>query len=122
MNQDNKENQGPDLPAPQTDNAPETLEFRVEKILNKGDGLGHVDGQAVFVPLTAPGDLVTARVTKRGRGFLQAGLTEILEPGPDRREAPCAHYGECGGCNLQHVTDEASQKSHGRDTTHHDDR
>jgi len=105
MNEDKTENSQ----TPQSDNTSDALVFQVEKILNKGDGLGKVDGQAVFVPLTAPGDRIRARVVKRGRGFLQAACEEVLEPGPDRREAPCAHYGECGGCNLQHITDDAQR-------------
>lgn len=81
----------------------QTVEVRIEKLLNQGDGLGRHDGQAVFVPLTAPGDLVRARIIKQGRGFVQTALEEVLEPGPGRREAPCPHYGDCGGCNLQHL-------------------
>lgn len=77
----------------------EAVEVRIEKILNQGDGLGRHDGQAVFVPLSAPGDLVRAHIIKQGRGFVQTTLSEVLEAGPDRREAPCPHYGDCGGCN-----------------------
>lgn len=86
-----------------------TVEVRIEKILNQGDGLGRLEGQAVFVPLTAPGDLVRATIIKQGRGFVQAALDEVLEPGPQRREAPCPHYGNCGGCNFQHL-DPATQR------------
>lgn len=89
----------------------EAVEVRIEKILNQGDGLGRKDGQAVFVPLSAPGDLVRATIIKQGRGFVQTTLEEVLEPGPERQEAPCPHYGDCGGCNLQHMTSEAQRKA-----------
>lgn len=87
------------------------VEVRIEKILNQGDGLGRHDGQAVFVPLSAPGDLVRAQIIKQGRGFVQTTLTEVLEPGPGRREAPCPHYGQCGGCNLQHLEMEHQRRA-----------
>ena len=87
------------------------VEVRIEKILNQGDGLGRHDGQAVFVPLSAPGDLVRAHIIKQGRGFVQTTLNEVLEAGPDRREAPCPHYGDCGGCNLQHLKPEGQRRA-----------
>jgi 23S rRNA (uracil1939-C5)-methyltransferase len=33
-------------------------------------------------------------------------VVEILEPGPGRREPPCPHFAECGGCDLQHLEDQ----------------
>jgi 23S rRNA (uracil1939-C5)-methyltransferase len=82
----------------------ETIEIRIEKMVYGGDGLARLDGQAVFVPFTAPGDLVKARVTQRRKGYLRAEVVEILEPGPGRRDAPCPYFGTCGGCQLQHLT------------------
>lgn len=106
MNQKNTDNIGASTPAAEEDSR---LELRVEKLLNGGDGLARHEGQAIFVPLTAPGDLVLARLTKQSKSFAQAQAEEILEPGPGRREAPCAYYGQCGGCNLQHL-DTAAQR------------
>lgn len=81
----------------------ETIEARIEKLVFGGEGLARVEGRAVFVPFTAPGDLVRARVVDRKKSFLRAEVVEILEPGPGRREAPCPYFGPCGGCQLQHV-------------------
>ena len=79
------------------------LEVRIEKLLNGGDGLARHESQAIFVPLTAPGDEVRVRVKKKSKNFSIAKVKEILQPGPGRREAPCPHFGHCGGCNLQHI-------------------
>ena len=67
--------------------AAEVLDLTVEKLVTGGAGLARHDGMAVFVPLTAPGDEVRARVVQRRRGFLQATVEEIVAPGPDRCEA-----------------------------------
>lgn len=83
---------------------PDTIEIRIEKVVYGGHGLGRVEGQAVFVPFTAPGDLVRARVTERAKGFLRAEVVERLESGPGRRDAACEYFGACGGCQLQHMT------------------
>lgn len=85
----------------------EIFELTIEKLVTGGAGLGRHEGQAVFVPLTAPGDQVRARGGKPGKGFLEADLVEVVIPGPGRREAPCPHYGLCGGCDLQHLDDDA---------------
>lgn len=72
---------------------------RIESIGAGGDGVANVDGARVFVPLTAPGDL--AEIDLSGE---RGTLVEMREAGPDRVGAPCRHYGECGGCSLQHVS------------------
>ncbi len=97
-------------------NAPDTtgaaaLDLTIEKLVTGGAGLARHDGQAVFVPLTAPGDRVRARIMQKKRGFLQAELVELVEPGPGRREAPCPHYGDCGGCDLQHLESAAQREA-----------
>jgi 23S rRNA (uracil1939-C5)-methyltransferase len=81
----------------------ETWSLRVEKLITGGAGLAKHDGLTVFVPLTAPGDLVQVRVIERKKGFANAALEMVQEPGSDRREAPCPHYGQCGGCDFQHL-------------------
>ena len=82
-----------------------TLDLRIEKLVTGGAGLARHDGQAVFVPLTAPGDEVTAEIVEQKKGFVRARVVTLTTPGEGRREAPCPHYGECGGCDLQHLDD-----------------
>jgi len=84
----------------------EMLEVSIEKLVTGGDGLARHEGQAVFVPLTAPGDRVRVAVKERRKGFVRATIEEILEPGPGRQDPPCPHFGQCGGCDLQHLTPE----------------
>lgn len=86
---------------------PRTVELDILTIGARGDGLAKFDGEQVFVPLTLPGDRVVARLEGRRADGFTAGMTELVTPGPSRREAPCPLFGQCGGCNLQHVTDEA---------------
>jgi tRNA/tmRNA/rRNA uracil-C5-methylase (TrmA/RlmC/RlmD family) len=63
------------------------------------------DGRVVFVRHALPGERVRARITAEHAKYLQADAIEVLEPSPDRVDAPCeyAHPGGCGGCDLQHV-------------------
>jgi len=98
----------PENPQQTPESSPEsapatTLELQVEKLVTGGAGMARSDGQAIFVPLTAPGDRLSARIIKQRKGFAQAVIETVLEPGPGRREAPCQHFGLCGGCDLQHL-------------------
>lgn len=93
----------------QTPPLPETLELTIEKLVTGGAGLGRHNGQAIFVPGTAPGDRVRARPTEHHRGYLEADLLALLSPGPGRRTAPCPHYDRCGGCDLQHLDDQTQR-------------
>lgn len=57
----------------------ETVELRIDKLVTGGQGLGKVDGQAVFVPMTAVGDLVEAKIVRKRKGFIQAEVKNLLE-------------------------------------------
>lgn len=64
------------------------------------------DGRTLFVPRTAPGDLVSLSRLHEHARFARARIGELLEAGPDRVAPRCAHYqaDDCGGCQLQHLS------------------
>jgi 23S rRNA (uracil1939-C5)-methyltransferase len=77
----------------------------IESIAAGGDGVGRSNGLVVFVPRTAPGDVVTAQISGKGH-FARGALKSIASPSPVRIDPPCPHYtrDNCGGCQLQHMT------------------
>jgi 23S rRNA (uracil1939-C5)-methyltransferase len=85
----------------------EELELDVDSLAYGGNGVARLDGFVVFVRRGLPGDRVRARVTKVKRSHAEALATEVLRPGPERVEAPCAHYPACGGCRFQDLAYEA---------------
>jgi 23S rRNA (uracil1939-C5)-methyltransferase len=64
----------------------------------QGDGVAEHDGRKVFVPLALPGETVRAELAGE-----RARVIEILEAISRRLGPRCSHYGECGGCSLQHM-------------------
>ena len=78
-------------------------ELVIESLTNSGDGLGRIDKRVVFVPFTAPGDKVRIKIKQRKKTFALAEVLEMLEPAPNRVDAKCAHFQQCGGCQWQHI-------------------
>lgn len=83
----------------------EEVEVTVEKLVAGGEGIARWQGVPIFVPRSAPGDRLRLRLTDRRPDYGRGEIVEILEPGPGRREAPCAVFEHCGGCDLQHLED-----------------
>jgi len=79
----------------------EELELRIDSLAYGGSGVTRHDGFVVFVRGGVPGDDVRARVTKVKRGFAEGVVTEVVRPSSDRVDAPCPHFGVCGGCRFQ---------------------
>ncbi len=61
-------------------------------------------GRVVFVPFTAPGDQITARVVSAEKRYAQGELVEVLKPSPQRITPRCPAFGKCGGCEWQHLS------------------
>ncbi|UFS70046.1 23S rRNA (uracil(1939)-C(5))-methyltransferase RlmD [Geomonas sp. RF6] len=78
--------------------------IRIEKLCYGGAGLGRIEGKACFVPFSAPGDEVAVTVAREKKSYMEAGLSSIVVPAPCRVEPPCPIFGDCGGCNWQHVS------------------
>src|SRR5881398_3869689 len=85
----------------------EELELHVDSLAFGGNGVARLNGFVVFVRRGLPGDTVRARITKVKRSHAEALATEVLRPGPQRVDAPCAHYPACGGCRFQDLAYEA---------------
>ncbi len=80
----------------------------IESLAYGGAGVASADdGRIVFVEGACPGDTVEAVLTEEHPRFLKARISTILEASPDRVQPPCPYFGECGGCQWQHVTYEA---------------
>ncbi|WP_432822052.1 23S rRNA (uracil(1939)-C(5))-methyltransferase RlmD [Trichloromonas sp.] len=77
--------------------------LRIDSLAYGGNGVGRHEGKAVFVPHTAPGDLLRCRVTREKKRYAEADLTELVEPSSLRRTPPCPVFGRCGGCQWQHL-------------------
>lgn len=89
----------------------------VEKIVTGGAGFGRLNGEAVFVPYTSPGDIIQAKITRKKKNYSFGRISEIKHSSIHRVEPSCPYYfnpqkariyGEqyryCGGCDFQHIS------------------
>ena len=80
------------------------LTLRIERLSNDGSGVApSSEGEAVFVPGTAPGDEAQVRIVKDYGRYAFGILDKLLTPSPDRIPVDCAVAGPCGGCSLRHL-------------------
>jgi tRNA/tmRNA/rRNA uracil-C5-methylase (TrmA/RlmC/RlmD family) len=86
--------------------------LEVGPVAHGGHCVARLDGQVVFVRHALPGETVLAEVTDVRRGYLRADAVEVRTASPDRVAPPCpyARPGQCGGCDLQHVSAPAQRR------------
>ena len=100
------------------------IELKIEDMLDDGRAFGRYDGCAVFVSCkgdgssgnlpgarsAVPGDTVEVKVTKAKKSSAEAVVTGIKQASPDRINAECPYFGECGGCTMQELSYDAQKK------------
>lgn len=81
----------------------DTVTLRITDIAFGGEGVARTDEFVVFIPFTCVGDLVEATITEMHKRFARAQLQKVVESSADRVTAPCVYFGDCGGCQYQHL-------------------
>ena len=83
----------------------ETITLEITGMTAEGNGVGRSgDGMAVFVPLTAVGDIISCRIVKVTKSYAYGIIDRIITPSPDRAESGCPVSEKCGGCTFRHMT------------------
>jgi len=81
----------------------QTVRLTISDIAFGGEGVGRLDDFVVFVPFVALGETVEAELVEVKKRFGRARLLKVLEASPDRVAPACRYFGECGGCQYQHI-------------------
>jgi len=79
------------------------MQTEIKKIVHGGWGLGFHESATVFLPYTAPGDIVEFSEVRRKKSSIFGRVERIVSPSPLRREPECPVFGACGGCHFQHL-------------------
>ena len=84
-------------------NKNDIITLQITDISSEGSGIGHYDGMAVFVPQTAIGDKISARILKVKKSYAFARIEKIIEGSSCRIPVDCPSFNRCGGCTLRHI-------------------
>lgn len=80
------------------------IEVTIADVGVRGDGVALWEGKRLFVPFALAGERVKAEIVGETGDGIQARLIEVLKPAAERVAPACRHFGDCGGCSLQHLT------------------
>ncbi len=86
------------------------LTVYIEDLTHDGNGVAKVDGYPLFIQGALPDETAEVHVLKTLKNYGFAKVVEIITPSPDRIEATCAYFDQCGGCQIQHMTYEGQLK------------
>lgn len=79
------------------------MRLTIEKLVYGGAGLARTERGVVFVPRTAPGDVVEAELIEKKSDYAVARVVSLLEPSSDRQVPVCPNYESAGCCHWQHI-------------------
>jgi 23S rRNA (uracil1939-C5)-methyltransferase len=77
------------------------MRLTVARLGHLGDGIAEGPGGVVYVPRALPGEVVEGDLA----GDRLANM-HVVTPVPDRVRPSCAHARSCGGCLMQHASDD----------------
>ncbi len=78
-------------------------EITIKDMGNEGEGIGHIDGMAVFVKDAVVGDVARIKIIKAKKNYAYGRLMELITPSQYRVEPICPHARRCGGCSIMQV-------------------
>ncbi|GMA57982.1 23S rRNA m(5)U-1939 methyltransferase [Alicyclobacillus sacchari] len=77
------------------------------RLNDNGDGVAICNGMTVFIPFLLVGEDARIRIESVEKRFARGHVVERRTVSAERQDAPCPVFGECGGCQVQHMRYEA---------------
>jgi tRNA/tmRNA/rRNA uracil-C5-methylase (TrmA/RlmC/RlmD family) len=82
----------------------QVIEIDIEDVAFGGEGVGRYNDFVIFVPFVITGERVKVEITEIKKNFARAKLIKVIIPSPYRVKPDCRYFGECGGCQYQHIS------------------
>jgi 23S rRNA (uracil1939-C5)-methyltransferase len=81
------------------------VQAHIESMAFKGYGVARIEGRVFFIPYSVTGDKAWIKITEKKKSYSIGKLIHLIEPSPWRVNPPCRFFGQCGGCQWQHIND-----------------
>lgn len=82
---------------------PLRVTLTLDDMAYEGGALARWDGHVAFLEYGIPGEHVIAEIDGRRAGVSLGRVVQVLASSPDRVQPPCPYFGQCGGCQWQHI-------------------
>ena len=79
------------------------VELEIIDIAYEGKGVAKKEGYVYFIPKSAVGDILSAKITRVRKNFSEGIVQNLLKPSKNRIAPPCPYYNDCGGCHYMHM-------------------
>ena len=86
------------------------LNVKIENMSADGNGVARINGEVIFVPNTAVGDVAEIVIIKEFKNYSVGKIRKILTPSEKRIEADCPVFEKCGGCVFRHIALEEEER------------
>lgn len=83
----------------------EQIKIKCIGIDEEAKGMVNIKGKDVYIPNLLEGETALVQVSEN-KNMISSKMIKIEEPSKDRVKPPCPYFGVCGGCQLQHMTNE----------------
>ena len=84
-------------------NSQPKINAEIESLDQEGRGVAHVEGKTIFIDGALPGEIVTYISTRKKSSYEFAHVDQIIKASNLRTTPKCKHFGQCGGCSIQHL-------------------
>lgn len=81
----------------------DVITLEITGMTSEGSGVGKYEGMAVFVPMTAPGDVAQVLILKVKKSYAYGKIKELITAGKGRVTPDCESFSRCGGCVYRHL-------------------
>ncbi len=87
---------------------PQSSQFiaSIKNLSHDGRGIAIIENKTTFLENALPDETVQYQLHQKKPTFNEGKVTDVITPSPHRTVPPCAHFGVCGGCSLQHMSDD----------------
>lgn len=78
----------------------------IVNLSHDGKGVARIQGKATFVQGALPGETIEFKYSSVKKDYDEGHMLSVIKASPLRIAPKCPHYTVCGGCSLQHLSEQ----------------
>jgi 23S rRNA (uracil1939-C5)-methyltransferase len=82
----------------------QAVKLKITRLDINGCGVGQYNKKPIFIDGVLPDEVVQLKVIEQKNKYSRGKLIEVISKSKQRSQAKCQHFLNCGGCDLQHMS------------------